>query len=257
MTGTTVARVDAGQVDGDAPPAGTAIVRPLRHVQAVRERHVRQLAQRAQTAESRSARAWSWALGETVIAPVTDRVTAAPASRSDIEAEIAEADERRLRGDRENRADSAATILRWLIGEDDRVPVRSENRGALVGGFGDVVRSPAQMAAVLAAAHDRSQAVTIRAASSDSHGRPSDADYLDGVIATLMWVLGEQLDAPITSKRSRQLTSRDLKVERVHAQDVEQGGQPWLAQTVPSPRYGEGVKLTITWLLGESTMLPL
>jgi hypothetical protein len=34
----TVDHVDAGQVDNAAPPRGTAIVRPLRHVRAVRER---------------------------------------------------------------------------------------------------------------------------------------------------------------------------------------------------------------------------
>jgi hypothetical protein len=56
-----------------------------------------------------------------------------------MEAEIAAADERRLRGDRENRADAAASILRWLIGADDHIPVRCENPGELVGGFGGVV----------------------------------------------------------------------------------------------------------------------
>ena len=57
---------------------------------------------------SRAARAWAWALGECPTAPVTSRPTSVLPSRSDIEAEITEADERRFRGDRENRADSAA-----------------------------------------------------------------------------------------------------------------------------------------------------
>lgn len=58
-------------------------------------------------------------------------------------------------GARENRADAAATVLRWLIGDDDRVPVRCENPGELVGGFGDVVHSREQIAAVLAFATQR------------------------------------------------------------------------------------------------------
>ena len=64
-----------GHVDDDAPPAGTAIVRPLRHVNAVRQRHLAELAGRSLGPDSRSARAWSWALGETEIAPVTDQET--------------------------------------------------------------------------------------------------------------------------------------------------------------------------------------
>jgi hypothetical protein len=110
--------------------------------------------------------------GECPTAPVTSRPTSVPPSRSDIEAEITEADERRFRGDHENRADSAATILRWLIGDDDQVPVRGENRGELAGGFGDVVRSATQIASILALARDRQQ----RAGAT---GRDLDADPAD------------------------------------------------------------------------------
>ena len=153
MTRATVNRVDTDRIDDQAPPSGTAIVRPLRHVRAVREHDAAQSADPSEAAaESRSARAWAWALGESTTAPVTDRVTAVPPSRSDIEAEITAADERRLRGDQDNRADAAAIILRWLIGDDDHVPVEAENPGELVGGFGDVVRSPEQIAGILALA---------------------------------------------------------------------------------------------------------
>ena len=148
MTRVTVKFVESGQPDDTAPPAGTAIVRPLRHVRAVRERYLQRFADPAQAAASRSARAWAWALGEIAVAPVTDRKTRVPPSRTEIEAEIGTADERRLRGDRENRADAAAIILRWLIGADDHVPVRCENPGELVGGFGDVIRSREQIAEI-------------------------------------------------------------------------------------------------------------
>ena len=154
MTRVTVKFVESGQPDDTAPPAGTAIVRPLRHVRAVRERYLQRFADPAEAAASRSARAWAWALGEIAIAPVTDRKTRVPPSRTEIEAEIGMADERRLRGDRENRADAAATILRWLIGVDDHVPVRCENPGELVGGFGDIVRPRAEIAETVALAVD-------------------------------------------------------------------------------------------------------
>ena len=97
MTRTTVNHVGTDRIDDHAPPGGTAIVRPLRHVRAVREHDA---AQSADLSEARSARAWAWALGESAAAPVTDRVTAVPPGRSDIEAEITAADERLFRGER-------------------------------------------------------------------------------------------------------------------------------------------------------------
>ena len=157
MRRATVNRMRADRADEDAPPPGTAIVRPLRHIQAVRERQALGYPDPGDADASRADRAWAWALGECPTAPVTGRPTSVPPSRSDIEAEITEADERRFRGDRANRADSAATILRWLIGDDDQVPVRGENLGELVGGFGDVVRSATQIASILALARDRQQ----------------------------------------------------------------------------------------------------
>jgi hypothetical protein len=263
VTRATVDRVDAEHVDDGAPPSGTAIVRPLRHVRAVRERYSRRFADPAEAATSRSARAWAWALGESETAPVTDRMTAVPPSRPDIEAEITAADQRRLRGGQENRADAAATILQWLIGDDDHVPVRGENRGALVGGFGDVVRSREQITNLLALAAERQQRVAaqgqdIDACANDRALARQDADYLGGVMAALTWILGERAESPITRAHSRQLTTRDLKMERVHAEDViEQSRYPWMADRLPLLWYGEGVKFTITWLLGDSTAAPV
>lgn len=262
MTGVTVRSVGAGEIDGEAPPPGTAIVRPMRHVRAVRERYMRRFADPAEAVASRSARAWSWALGENAVAPVTDRVTTIPPSRSDINAEIAAADERRRRGDRENRADAAATILRWLIGDDDHIPVRGENCGELVGGFGDIIRTPEQIARILAFATEGHRRAAAKSSDigTDPDGRQfaqQDADYLDGVLAALAWILGERAEAPISRGHSREPTTRNLKTERVHADDViEQARQPWMADRLP-PWYGEGVKFTITWLLGDSTSPPV
>jgi hypothetical protein len=228
-------------VDDDAPPVGTAIVRPLRHVNAVRQRHVEQLADRAAGEESRSARTWGWALGETSVAPVTDELTTVPPNKAEIEAEIAEADERRLRGDRENRADGAATILRWLIGEDDHVPVRGPNPGGLVGGFDDVVRSPDQIAAAIARLTDSIMS----------------EDYQAGVMATFNWVTDRSSRSPVSETQVALLTMRDLKIERLHAEDLI--GRSDYRSGIRSTfwaDYGLGVKRTIDWLFGDSTTGP-
>jgi len=259
----TVNRVEPDRIDDQAPPGGTAIVRPLRHVRAVRERYLRRFADPAEAAASRSARAWAWALGESKSAPVTGRLTTVPPSRPDIEAEITAADERRLHGDKENRADAAATVLRWLIGDDDHVPVRSENRGALVDGFGDVVRSPEQITAARVLAAEGQQRAAARGRGLDVGAdvrafARQDADYLGGVMATLAWILGERAESPVTHAHSRELTTRVLKMERVHAEDViEQSRYPWMADRLPPLWYGEGVKFTITWLLGDWTAPPV
>jgi hypothetical protein len=264
VTRATVNRVDTDRIDDHAPPSGTAIVRPLRHVRAVREHDGAQPADPSEAdAESRSARAWAWALGESATAPVTDRLTAVTPSRSDIEAEITAANERRFRGDQENRADAAAIILRWLIGDDDHVPVEAENPGELVGGFGHVVRSPEQITAALALAAEGRQRAAAQGrdldASADARAfARQDADYLDGVMATLAWILGERAESPVTRAHSRELTTRVLKMERVHAEDViEQSRYPWMADRLPPLWCGEGVKFTITWLLGDWTTPPV
>ena len=75
-------------------------------------------------------------------------------------------------------------------------PVRGENPGELVDGFGDVVRSPDQIAAILALAAEGQEqgaphARDVNADSDDRRFAVQDADYLDGVAATLAWVLGE------------------------------------------------------------------
>jgi hypothetical protein len=66
-------------------------------------------------------------------------------------------------------------------------------------------------------------------------------------VATLAWVLGERTDAPISRQQAREVTTRDLKRERVRADDViERGRYPWMADRLPPAWYGEGVQLTIT-----------
>ena len=261
MSGITVKVVDSGQADDMTPPPGTAIVRPVRYVRAVRERYLQRFTDLAEAAASRSARAWGWALGETPIAPVTDQATTVPPDRSAIEVEIAVADERRLRGERENRADSAATILRWLIGADDHVPVRCENPGELVGGFGDVVRSRNQIVDMtLLAAQARRDALVPNSNSKSSSDSPEcardSADYLGGVMATLAWVCGDLVEAPITQLEAMELTAKVLKRERVHAEDlIEHDADRWTVQADRS--YGEGIKAAVNWLLGDTTAQPV
>jgi hypothetical protein len=263
VTKARMEQMDTSPPADDLPPHGTAIVRPLRHIRAVRERDMPGFADPAGAAASLAERAWAWALGETATAPVTGQQTSSPPSRDDIDAEIAVADDRRLREGTENWADDAATILRWLIGDDDHVPVQGDSPGELVGGFGDVVRSAGQIAGILAVTRQGQQQAAARArnlyaSSDDRRFAGQDADYLGGVAATLGWVLGDQAEAPVTRTQHPKLTTRDLKRERLHAEDVmEQARYPWMADRLPPRWYGEGVKLTITWLLGDTTAPPV
>jgi len=262
MTGPWAEPADP-RADVDAPPPGTAIIRALRHVRAVRERDLLDFDDPAQAAASREARTWAWALGETTTAPVTGQQTTVPPSRDDIDAEIAVADGRRLREDTDNRADGAAIILRWLIGDDDHVPAGGDNPGELVSGIGGVVRSPGQIDGLLALARRGRQRASARdrdlyASPDDRRLARQDADYLDGVTATLAWVLGDQPEAPVTRRQLPELSTRDLKRERLNADDViEQARYPWMADRLPPLWYGEGVKFTITWLLGGTTAPPV
>jgi hypothetical protein len=260
MTDITVQPMDTGPA-GEAPPVGTAIVRPLRHVRAVREHHMLQFTDAAEATASRSGRAWTWALGETAIAPVTDLITDTPPSRCQIQVEVATADDGRLLGDRANRADGAATILRWLIGEDDHVPLRGENLGELVGGFGDIVRSRKDLSGGIADAIAARQLAAARgrdleASTEDRLRGQEDAAYFDGVAATLAWILGERAESPITCTRQREPTTKVMKTERVHALDVaEQRRRPRMAdRLIPMP-YGKGVNAAITWLLGDAVVI--
>lgn len=245
-----------GPASDDLPTPGTAIVRPTRHVNAVRQRHAQQYADPVQATTARAARAWAWALGETTTAPVTSHRTTVPPGRADIRAEITAADDLRQRGNREDQADAygTATVLRWLIGDDDRVPVHGYDRGELVGGSGAIVRSPDEIAAVLAAADPGRQG---DGQADDQTEESQDIEYWQGATATLAWVLGNRPQSPLSRSHSPHVTSRFLKTERLHADDlIEQTKNPWMADHLPSPRYGEGVKATINWLLGAQTTPP-
>ena len=153
-------------------------------------------------------------------------------------------------------------ILRWLIGVDDHVPVRCENPGELVGGFGDIVRSREQVAGLVALATPAQRDATAK--SLDTAATPGDrqrgrqeADYLDGVLATLAWACGDRAETPV-SRTHPGVTAGTLKRERLHAEDViEQGEGSCAADWFPSRAYGEGVESTITWLLGDSTAPPI
>jgi hypothetical protein len=134
--------------------------------------------------------------------------------------------------------------------------VRCENRGELVGGFGDVVRSQEELGDVLSlAAEFRHQAAARGQGIKFNEDVPEctqqDADYLDGIVATLSWILGERLDSPITRSPSREVTTRVLKLERVHAEDtINHAKLHWTAGRLPPRDYGEGVAHSISWLLG-------
>jgi hypothetical protein len=215
----------------------------------------------ADVAASRSARAWAWALGENSLSPVTDQQTSAPPTRQQIQAEITAADDRQLNGGHENRADAAATILRWLIGDDDHVPIRCDNPGELVGGFGDIVRSRQQILTVMENAVESRQAAVslacdIHTGAGHRQEGQQQADHCDGVLATLGWVLGAR-SAPISRTHRRPLTSKDLKVERRHGEDLaQQAKHLWSRDQSPSSNFGKGVSQATAWLVGDPAGFP-
>jgi hypothetical protein len=143
-------------------------------------------------------------------------------------------------------------VLRWLTGDDDHPPVTGPGRGELVGGFGDVVRSPDQIAGLITKLTDfRRPADDIRSA-----GEVRRADYRAGVIATANWILHRHTAAPLTGSRSTELTTHDLKIERLHARDqAEQAEHLAHGGLQRSKDYASGVISTINWLLGDSTPL--
>jgi hypothetical protein len=199
-------------------------------------------------------------LGETALAPVTDRLTIVPPGRAEIEAEITEAGQRRAHGTRKARADAAATVLRWLVGTADHIPERSTNPGELVGGFGDIVRSREQIADLVVLARPAQETVTARsldvgAAPSEREHARREADYLDGVLITLAWVCGECTETPVSHAQA-EATTRALKRERLHAEDAIEQGADQRAPDRPSRSYGEGVQSAISWLLGDTTAHP-
>jgi hypothetical protein len=85
MTGTTASLSEGGEADDEGCPVNTAILRPLRHVRAVRQRYLQRFADPADAATSLSARAWARALGEIAVAPVSGRDTAVPPHRAEID----------------------------------------------------------------------------------------------------------------------------------------------------------------------------
>lgn len=67
-----------------------------------------------------------------------------------------------------------------------------------------------------------------------------EAAYLDGVAATLAWVIGARSEAPIT-RGCLPVTTKDLKAERIHAEDViilSGGERPTLSLDSRSARGG-------------------
>ena len=202
MTTVTVKNVDASQADDMAPPPGTAIVRPLRHVRAVRERtrsgSLIPPRLRPRVRLARGPGRWESTPPRRSLTGRRRFRPAGPTSkpRSPPRTKGACAATART-GQTPPRPSCAGLSATMTMSRSGTTIV-----GELVGGFGDVVRSRKQIADVLAiAAEGRQRATAIVRNIDAGSGRPGaspqqDADYLDGVVATLAWVLGEQAEAP-------------------------------------------------------------
>ncbi|MGV9778181.1 hypothetical protein [Streptosporangium sp. NPDC003464] len=191
-----------------------------------------------------------WALGKSEQAPVSGRPTSgAPPTLAEARAEI-DAAERVPREGRVVPADGVISILHWLIGVRDTVPMpgrrSSEGWGHLVGGRGVIVRTEAEIGRI---------AELARAGQAGTSGEP-DRAWCSGTAAVCEWVLGTRRKSPVrnTPRPIHGPTGLNLGMEESAAEDVSR--QLGRGRQHPAG-YGDGVVRTIRWLRGQLTVPPV
>jgi hypothetical protein len=244
----------------DSPPALPAVIRPRRHVENVRADAIRAAAEIAvsngDSPNSFITDAIAWALGEYDTAPFTGNPSPAGANRPDIEAEIAQCRTflydtpwSETAADRIGQAHAVLELLEWLTGADDIPPTYSHGTqpGDLVGGRGRIVRPDAQIRSMLALA----QAKLTSGRTSHALG----ADWHEGVIETLRWVLGERSATPtLGTARPGPPDADQISIEQSRAEDhlAAPHTHPGIAY-----HYADAVACTCRWLLGGTTRPPI
>jgi hypothetical protein len=87
-----------------------------------------------------------------------------------------------------------------------------------------------------------------------------NAAWHRGVRDLLSWVLGDSPTSPLTRRTVPWPDTYELTYEESAASDVIAQGRPGMLPVDPqrySPlQYGEAIQATITWLRGETTILP-
>jgi hypothetical protein len=251
-------------------PLSSAIVRSRQAVVAVLAQSLLETG-----FDGRTALAWEWALTGTRPSPIILSLPPGiPPSRSEILAE-AEAEPEGSTAppgvptDFCDQLREARSVLAWLIGDSDQIPVDDENRGRFIGARSDFARTDAYIREV------RDRALTglkvcdlPEPLARDDARRPwrwraewMNAAWLRGVGDLLDWVLGDRIASPLCGRSVGLPASHDLTYEEGAAEEVamqgHSGGVPVDPGIHPPPQYGEGIQAAIRWLRGEVTKPPV
>jgi hypothetical protein len=263
----TVNNVSTVRVPDPLPPA---ITRPRHLVEAVLAQSLHETG-----TQGRTALAWEWALTGTRPSPVTLTTPPGhPPTRKDILAE-ADADPEGSTAppgvptDYCDQLREARSVLAWLAGATDEIPVDDENPGQLTVARGGYTRTDAEIRQVRDNARrglstcDLPQHMDPATARNPWRWDASwmNAAWLRGVRDLLDWVLGERADSPLGGRTIGLPAKHDLTYEDAAADDVILQGRPVGLPvdpgTYPPPQYGEGLKEAIRWLRGETTTPPV
>jgi len=250
-------------------PLPAAITRPREHVQAVLTQSLTETG-----SDGRAALAWTWALTGTRPSPITlSPASGRPPAREEIRAESQAEPEsspapRGVPAGYHAQSGDARRILTWLIGISDEVPLDDEQRGRFVGARDDYARTDDDIRAVLndarrsLARFDLPDPIDPAVAVSPWRwdARWMNAAWHRGVGDLLSWVLGDNPVSPLTRRQVRWPETYELTYEEAAASDViaqgRPGGLPADPRRYPPPQYGEAIQATITWLRGETTIVP-
>jgi hypothetical protein len=251
-------------------PLPPAISRPREHIQAVLAQSLIQTG-----SQGRAALAWTWALTGARPSPVTlSPAKVNPPTADEIAAEATAAPEGStappgVPTDLCDQLREARHILRWLIAENDEIPLDDENRGRFIGARDDYARTDAQIRAVRDHAR-RGLEISDLPDPMD----PTDtlhpwrwpatwmhAAWLHGVRDLLDWVLGDLVTSPLGQQAVGLPTAHDLEYEDLQADDVASQGRPGGVivdpAAYPPPQYAEAIQASIRWLRGEATISPV
>jgi hypothetical protein len=254
-----VVLVTAEQDSSHGPPPG-AIVRPRQQVEAVRRDAVAAAERRAARSGAAPshfiAGAISWALGDQEIAPFTCTRTVSGAVDADIYTELGSCRSYLQATPWSEEADAAIgraqhvlKLLEWLTGADDIPPTyrRETEPGDLVGGRGRIIRSAAEIRRMLQLARANLAA--------GPASLELGADWLQGVIAALRWVLGDLAESPVLGQVISGLPDgAHVTIEQDEA--AERITPPLRPASMPA-RYCDAVASTCRWLLGGTTRPPV
>jgi hypothetical protein len=247
-----------------------AIVRAREHVQAVLARSLRETGP-----DGRAALAWAWALTGTRPSPVTlSLAPGRPPTHAEILAEAAAEPEGSrapagVPADFRDQLRQTRSILGWLAGRSDEIPVDDENRGRLIGARGGYARTDDDIRRVCDYALLGLKAGDLPDVMSPAEARHPwrwgaawvNAAWLRGVRDLLAWVLGERDAAPLCGRAGGLPTTYDLTYEQAAAGPVvmqgRPGGIPVDPAAYPPPQYGEAIQAAIAWLRGETTAAPV